>query len=119
MTSKKVVIVGAGLFGSIAASLARRRGHEVTLIDNKEPMAASKASGCVIAPSWIASLPKDEIIRGQKVLTYLYTVHDVEFKTNLLKTFKAQRIDPNEIILDPDVIGKVDRVNGEGVVIME
>jgi glycine/D-amino acid oxidase-like deaminating enzyme len=118
MTSKKVVIIGSGLFGSIAASLARNRGHDVLVIDNKQPMAASKASGCVLAPSWLSSLPKDEVIRGMKVLQYLYTVHEVEFKTNLMKTFKAQRVDPHEVIVDPDVVASVDQVKSDGTVVL-
>jgi glycine/D-amino acid oxidase-like deaminating enzyme len=107
MTSKNVIIVGAGLFGSIAARLARDRGHQVTLIDNGEEHAASKASGCVLAPSWLGSLSDKQRKRGMEVLRRLYTVHDVEFQTNVLAKFKAARVDPIEVLLQPDIVGTV------------
>lgn len=114
MTSKSVIIVGNGLFGSIAATLARSRGHEVTVVSDLQPLAASKASGCVLAPSWLSSLNARDIDTGLNVLRALYDVYDVEFKSNLLKNFKAQRVDPDQVLVRPDVIEKVERVfNGK------
>ena len=94
MAKRNVVIVGNGLFGSIAATLARSKGHTVTVISNEEKLAASKASGCVLAPSWLSSLERNQIDTAMEVLTALYKVEDLVFKTNLLKTFKAKRVDP-------------------------
>jgi glycine/D-amino acid oxidase-like deaminating enzyme len=119
MTSpREVVIVGAGLFGSIAATLARHRGHHVTIIDNKERMAASKASGCVLAPSWLSSLSPQQLSDGMNVLKTLYTVYDMDFKTNLGATFKAQRVNPDDVLLRADVTAKVTSVKN-GVVSVE
>jgi glycine/D-amino acid oxidase-like deaminating enzyme len=98
-----IIIVGAGLFGSIAAKLAREHGHDVTVVDSREPWAASKASGCVIAPSWLNSLSREQIDAGMGVLNDLYTVHDVEFQTNALAKFKAKRVAPSDILKDADV----------------
>lgn len=105
-----IIIVGGGLFGSIAAKLAREAGHEVCVIDNKAPWAASKASGCVIAPSWLSSLSREQIDTGMGVLNDLYTVHDIEFQTNALAKFKAKRIAPSDILGDPTIIGEVTEV---------
>ncbi len=118
MTKKKhdVVIVGAGLFGSIAATLARAHGHRVTVIDNAAPWAASKCSGCVLAPSWLASLTKAEIATAMGVLNDLYTVHALELHSNVLgKVFKAQRVDPDKVLVKPDSKGTVLSTGSGGV----
>ncbi len=39
-----VIIVGAGLFGSMTAKYLRKKGFEVVIIDRVDPMAASKGS---------------------------------------------------------------------------
>jgi glycine/D-amino acid oxidase-like deaminating enzyme len=111
----EVVIVGSGLFGSIAATLARAEGHKVTVISNKQSQAASGASGCVLAPSWLASLDRRQIDTAMEVLKSLYAVHDMTFSTNLLKKFDAQRVDPREVLIEPNVFDKVDEV-GDGYV---
>lgn len=108
--SKNVVIVGNGLFGSIAATLARQRGANVIVISNLEHYAASKASGCVLAPSWLTSLDASQVEVGMNVLRALYSVHDVTFTTNVLATFRAQRVDPDEVLVRPDVVGDVESV---------
>jgi glycine/D-amino acid oxidase-like deaminating enzyme len=99
-----IVVIGAGLFGSIATTLARSVGHTVTVVDAQRPWAASKASGCVLAPSWLSSLERGQIDTAMGVLRDLYTVHDMEFSTNLLKKFKAQRVDPSEVLLKDGVV---------------
>jgi glycine/D-amino acid oxidase-like deaminating enzyme len=110
-----VVIVGNGLFGSIAATLARAEGHKVMVISDKKSQAASGASGCVLAPSWLTSLERGQIDVAMDVLKSLYTVHDLTFSTNLLKKFDAKRVDPKEVLVEPDVFDKVDKV-GNGFV---
>jgi hypothetical protein len=115
MTPREVIIIGNGLFGSIAATLARSRGHHVTVVSNMAPLAASKASGCVLAPSWLSSLDGAQVEAGMNVLRALYTVHDVAFATQLGVSFKAQRVDPDAVIVKPDVLDDVERV-GNGVV---
>lgn len=114
-----VIVVGNGLFGSIAATLARAHGHSVTVVSNSEPRAGSLASGCVLAPSWLSSLGKDEIATAMSTLHELYTVYDLEFQTNLLKRFKAQRVDPADVLVKPDVVGKVLSVSERGQVLLE
>jgi glycine/D-amino acid oxidase-like deaminating enzyme len=111
---KKVIIVGAGLFGSIAAALARRHGHDVTVIDNKEEHSASKASGCVLAPSWLTSLSSEQTQRAMEVLGSLYRVQDTALlnpTTGL--TFKAKQVHPDDILVVPDIAAKVEAV-GDG-----
>lgn len=115
---KDVIIIGAGLFGSIAARLADRKGHDVTVLDCGEPWAASKASGCVLAPSWVSSLTSEQVTTAGEVLAGLAPVEPLLFKTNMLKSFKANRIDPRKILVKPDLTERVVSV-GDGVVQLE
>jgi len=110
-----IIVVGNGLFGSIAATYARAEGHTVTVVSEKRPYAASAASGCVLAPSWLSSLSKPEIADSMAVLEHLYTVHPIEFSTNILKKFKAHRVDPADVLVQPDIDAKVISV-ADGVV---
>lgn len=111
----KVIVVGSGLFGSLAAQLATNAGHSVTVIDGGHSWAASKASGCVLAPSWLSSLSKEEIATALDVLQGITPLIPMEFKTNLLKSFKAHRVDKTDILVRPDICGEVTQV-GDGVV---
>lgn len=117
--SKEVIIIGNGLFGSIAATLARSRGHHVTVISNLEPLAASKASGCVLASSWLSSLSPQQVDMGMSVLRELYAVHDVTFEGNLGGRFKAQRVDPDTVLLKPDIVSDVEKVRDGAVTIKD
>lgn len=110
-----IIVVGNGLFGSIAATYARAEGHNVTVVAERRKYEASAASGCVLAPSWMSSLDKDTVADSMALLSYLYDVHDVEFQTNLLAKFKAKRVVPADILLKPDVAARVTSV-GDGVV---
>ena len=117
MKTHDIVVVGNGLFGSIATTLARRRGHRVTLISDKQAFAASGASGCVLAPSWLNSLDKGAVDTSMDILGELYTIKPIEFQTNLLKKFTASRVDASEILLEPDVVGRVASLSAKGVVL--
>lgn len=108
---KEIVVVGAGMFGCIAAALARAEGHAVTVVGEHRHYEASPASGCVMAPSWLTSLDKDDVADAMAVLNDLYKVHDVEFKTHLGAKFKAKRIDVRSILRKPDVEGRVAKVD--------
>jgi hypothetical protein len=113
-----IIVVGGGLFGAIAAALARAEDYAVTVIDGCHQYAASKAAGCVLAPSWLSSLSSEQIAVAMRVLHRLYTVHDITFSTNLIKDFHAQRIDPGEILRPPDILTNVHKV-GNGWVQLE
>lgn len=113
-----VIVVGAGLFGSIAATLARANGYVVTVVDCFKDYGASKAAGCVLAPSWLSSLTRRQIDIAMGVLTDLYPVHELEFITNIpFKTFKAKRVTPSDVLVLPDLTDEVISV-GDGRVTM-
>lgn len=108
-----IIVVGNGLFGSIAATLAAKSGHTVTVVSAEVPHSASKASGCVLAPSWLNSMERSQIDTAMGVLHDLYPVHELAFKTNLFKTFKAKRVSRDDVLVQPDTTAVVTQV-GDG-----
>src|SRR5579884_1238534 len=50
---RKLLIVGGGLFGSLAAAYARQRGLEATIFDAGLPGAASPAAAGLFKEGWI------------------------------------------------------------------
>ena len=52
---KRVLIIGAGVYGSLAKKvLLDMGGLEITLIDSKEPYSASKCALGIMKPSWLS-----------------------------------------------------------------
>lgn len=108
MTKRRnIIVVGSGLFGSVAAALARAHGHNVTVVNEERAYAASPASGCVLAPSWLSSLEKPAVADAMTVLHSLYPVHDITFRTNLMKDFRAQRVSLGDVLHEPDLEARV------------
>lgn len=117
----KVVIVGAGLFGSIAAAVCHRAGHDVTVIDDLRPGAASLASGCLMRRSWFSGLDTVDVQRGYMLLDELYGVKTVHLKNlGLIRgaTYAVQFVDPDKILGEPYLEGRVKEVR-DGMVQLE
>ncbi len=116
MTKNNLIVVGAGLFGSIIATHARSRGYDVTVIGQSQRYEASPASGCVLSPNWLNSMSSEDISDALSVLKEHYTLIDLKFRTNILSTFKAKHIDPATILIEPDINAKVLAVRDNEVV---
>jgi|ERR1700733_746473 len=101
--SKKVIIVGAGLFGSIAAALAQRAGREVMVIDAKNDRRASRCSGNLFKRSWLDALSKEDVEAAYKTLDSLYGIKDFE-------EIGLSWVDPEKVLLKPDMVGAVTEV---------
>lgn len=109
MTVLKVVIVGAGLFGSVISATLRRDGHEVVVIDARNPNAGSVPAACLMKPSWAASMNRTgEYDRAIELLGELYGVQSIPFtvKPTGIKV-PMHWVDPSKILVAPDIIGTV------------
>lgn len=95
-----VVIVGAGLFGSMTARLLENMGYETVVIDAGEPMAASKCSFGVWKEGWINPIIRAEVDHGRGLLENIGGIEEVEFanlKNGKYEVF--QRTDCSKILL--------------------
>lgn len=74
-----VIIVGSGLFGSMTAKYLRKKGLEVMIIDNVNPMAASKCSFGVWKEGWINKTIKEEVEISMPILKKYYEIVEKPF----------------------------------------
>jgi len=113
--SKNVVVVGAGIFGSIAAHLAERAGARVTVVDAGMDLAASPASACLLKPSWLTSVPREGVDLGYKVLREQFGLKPIKFAVNKILPVDIDWVDPEAIFYRNAIYGTVTKV-GNGVV---
>jgi glycine/D-amino acid oxidase-like deaminating enzyme len=110
----QVIIVGAGLFGSMAATLARRAGHQVTVIDCTKPLAASKCAAGLMKRTWMSGLDPAQVKGGYAVLHQLYGVAALAFSA-CPRPVELEWVNPRAVLLKPDLQGEVTAV-GDGAV---
>jgi glycine/D-amino acid oxidase-like deaminating enzyme len=113
--SKNVVVVGAGIFGSIAAHLAARAGARVTVVDAGMGLAASPASACLLKPSWLTSVPREGVETGYAVLREQFGLKSLKFSVNKLLPVSIDWVDPEAILYRDVLRGTVAKV-GAGMV---
>lgn len=104
MTSKRIIIVGAGLFGAIIGRYAQAHGHEVIWIDDRNPLAGSPPSAGLIKPSWLDGFGEAGKI-GREVLESLVTpqVQSFEFLPSGAHV-DVLHVNPLKLIQPPNTI---------------
>lgn len=100
---RDVIIVGGGLFGSIAGAALRDAGMDVLIIDDGRPRSGSRAAGCLMKPSWLQKMGKDNVERSFRLLDRLYGLRTV--------SLKAGPVSVNAEWINPDVVMGGDRLN--------
>lgn len=106
-----VVVVGAGLFGSVTAEALRREGRRVLIVDDERPNSGSKPAACLMRPSWLSSLGKDVYNPALELLNELYGVQDLKFET-ALRPVSVYWCPPPKILKGADKKARVTRVVG-------
>lgn len=76
-----VAVIGAGLFGSIAARALADAGRSVTVFDDAQPEAGSLPAACLMRPSWLTSMGKPVVDASLELLDRLYGVQTLRFVT--------------------------------------
>lgn len=73
-----VLVVGAGLFGSVIARHLTRQGRTVTMVDAEFSMSGSKPAACIMRPSWLTKMTKTEQATAMATLDENFGVHEIE-----------------------------------------
>jgi glycine/D-amino acid oxidase-like deaminating enzyme len=96
-----VIVVGAGLFGSVCGALAESVGHSVTYVDEFRPEAGSTASAGLVKPSWLEGFGQAGKI-GLEVLDQLYGLEDLTFRMEPSgRLAKVHYINPSKVLRWP------------------
>lgn len=122
---KRVAIIGGGIFGSIAAILAMRKGHTVTIFDDAKLMkraTGSAPAACLIKPGWISGLG-DAGKTGLEVLRKNFAVSDIQFRIGPATT-TVHWVNPKDIRQQAERVafiqhGTVLSVSAKGFVVYE
>jgi len=117
MNKPDVIIIGAGLFGSMTAKYLKKKGMSVSIIDDVHPMAASKCSMGVWKSGWINKVIQEEAEQGMPLLDEVCGgIQELEFM-NMdkweVETF--EHVDCSLIINEKFIKGKVFGITDNGV----
>lgn len=56
---KDVVVIGAGIIGATVAEVLRKKGRDVLLLSDEQPMMGTRPSGGHLKPSWFSGMKKE------------------------------------------------------------
>lgn len=121
MKKSDVVIIGAGLFGSMTARYFRMRGLSAYVIDSKDIMAASKCSFGVWKDTWVNAVIHGEAQNGTELLQKIAGIEEIDvYNLNKSCVDKFKRADCSKILLDFDrdddvEMGVVERIEARTV----
>lgn len=94
---KDVIIIGAGIFGSVIGKYLQQKGLSILAIDDDKEYSGSKPAACLMKPSWCTAMGKESYKQGIETLESVYDVKTIEFYTQVAKT-KVKWIDPKSIL---------------------
>lgn len=100
-STRDVVVVGGGLFGSVIAARLHAHGMDVEVVDRGEKMAGSTPSASLMKPSWLNSMRREDVDAGFAVLDDLYGVSDLTFKVGPIRVDTVRWCDPRKIMTRP------------------
>lgn len=109
-----IAIIGAGLFGAVAAAALRRDGHNVLVIDAKKEGSGSRPAACLMKPSWFSSMGKDKFEPSLRLLDELYGVQDLSFKVLGPVGATVHWCDPAKILQPADLTDEVEAIQVVG-----
>lgn len=101
-----VIVIGAGLFGSIIAESLIQQGRNVCVIDAEKENSGSKPAACLMKPSWYSGLGKEITTPALDTLDKLYGLESVEFNVRGVKV-PVHWIPPAKILKKNYIKGEV------------
>lgn len=94
-----VLVVGAGIFGSVIGAELERIGRDVFYIDAQRPMSGSRPAACLMKPSWLSKMGKEAYQPALDTLERLYGLETKHFLTRPLgREVTAYFIPPSKIL---------------------
>lgn len=114
MTTYDVVVVGAGLFGSVIAEALRGLRQAVLVIDDQRPGAGSGPAACLMKPSWFSGLGSSVSTPALELLDKLYGLRQISFNV-LAGKAQVYWCDPRTILKGANVIASVKRLHRAAV----
>ncbi len=108
-----LLVVGGGLFGSVAARYARSKGIEAVVFDPGLPGAASPAAAGLFKMDWMGKRFQEEYRTGLRVLDQLFGIRHVTLAHDDGRTEAFQCVPPT-VILEPSPVSEAVTSVGDG-----
>jgi glycine/D-amino acid oxidase-like deaminating enzyme len=108
-----LLVVGGGLFGSLAAAYARSRGIEALVFDPGRAGAASPAAAGLFQESWAGQKLREHYLKGLPLLERLYGIRNVSLRYDDGSTEHLLFVSPTAI-LEPAPVRQLVTAVGEG-----
>lgn len=106
-----IIVVGSGIFGSVIARHLRRLGQRVVVVDDRRPDSGSAPAGCVIKPSWVTSMGKEQFQDSLDLLDSICGVQEISFRVQPSgAAAPCFRVEPSTLLVVPDVLARVEAV---------
>jgi glycine/D-amino acid oxidase-like deaminating enzyme len=93
-----LLVVGGGLFGSLAAAYARTKGVEVTVFDAGLPSAASPAAAGLFHAKWAGAKLRHYYHHALPLLERLYGIRDISLSDDDGKIESFHFVPPSSIL---------------------
>jgi hypothetical protein len=108
-----LLIVGGGLFGSVAAAYARSKGIETTVFDAQFDGAASPAGAGLFTERWAGKKLREHYLRALPLLDRLYGLREVVLRDDAGRVEQLHHISPS-VILEPAPVREHVTAVGDG-----
>jgi glycine/D-amino acid oxidase-like deaminating enzyme len=96
----RIIIIGAGLFGSLIARGLFDAGYHPLILDDQHALRGSAPAACLIKKEWCGKLPAGVYEAGMRFLHNHFLISKVDFGPK----GKADWVDPRDMLL-PGLIG--------------
>lgn len=91
------IVIGAGLFGSCIARALKNIDQDVLVLDDAQEGRGSKPAACLMKPSWLGGMKREDRDRALGWLDAAYGVQDLSFKVSV-GSAKAHWVPPRSIL---------------------
>lgn len=99
MVIEDAIVIGGGIIGATVTKALRDQGRSVTLFDDAQPMAATKASGGHMKPSWFPKELAAEQDQALQLLAETWSVKEEQFMVYPEEKIETlYRVDTEQVI---------------------
>ncbi len=106
MKQTDIIVIGAGLVGSMVARHFRANEYEVLVIDSEDKMSASKCSGGLWKAGWVEKIA-EEALHGEAVIRQYFEVQQLTLKNGKGEDELFNYVNCNDVLVKPDIFGNV------------
>ncbi len=115
MKQTDIIVIGAGLVGSMIARVFRDSDYEVVVIDSGDKMSASKCSGGLWKASWVEKI-EEEAKQGEHIIGQYFEIQKLTLKNDKDEDEVFNYVNCNDVLVEPDIVSEVVSIKNNVVI---